>query len=82
MEDTFFFDWTRCLARDKTTNAADLLNWLRQNPEQNADGMNLLAVVASAWPLLKLHLGLRGAGSVSHVNARTWRGRVMGTCST
>ena len=41
-----------------------LLNWLRQNPEQNADGMNL-----SAWPLLKLTWDYAGAGSVSHVNA-------------
>ena len=63
--DTFFFDWIEVPGPGQDSERGRLLAWLRQNPEQNADGMNL-----SAWPLLKLTWDYAGAGSVSHVNAR------------
>ena len=62
--DTFFFDWVEVPGPGQDSERGRLLSWLRQNPEQNADGMNV-----SAWPLLKLTWDYAGGGSVSHVNA-------------
>ena len=62
--DTFFFDWIEVPGPSVESERGRLLAWLRQNPEQNADGMNV-----SAWPLLKLTWDYCAGGSVSHVNA-------------
>ena len=43
--DTFFFDWIEVPGPGQDDERGRLLAWLRQNPEQNADGMNVSACV-------------------------------------